>query len=128
VHLLNFSHPFSFEQLKDIARICNVNPSAIDVTICPVQIDMSKPLAPQIQAIVDAIKLTPEQWQREVIIINPPALSQAALTVIAELHGRIGHYPMMVRIVASHDGTATTFDVAEVINLDNIRMHARTAR
>jgi len=128
IYLLNFSHPFTREQLATIADDYGIRIEDITVISCPVQIDMNVSLKSQVEAIISKIGFSPDEWQTQHIIMNPPALSNVALVTVAELHGRIGHYPHMIRIVANHSGTITTFDIAEIINLDIVRANGRVAR
>ena len=128
IYVLNFSHPFTREQLATIADDYGIGMHDITVVSCPVQIDMNASLKQQVETIISKIGFSSDEWQTQHIVMNPPALSNVALVVMAELHGRIGHYPHMVRIVANHNGPVTTFDVAEIINLDIVRANGRTAR
>ncbi len=45
----------------------------------------------------------------------------------AELHGRIGHFPAIIRL-RSRPGPVTTYEVAELLNLQSIREEARKHR
>src|SRR3712207_2692833 len=93
--LLNYTHPLTTEQLARIVELLGRSP---EVRTIPVRIDQALPLAPQVVALADAAGLTPEQWQSIPLIINPPGLAPAALALVAELHGRIGHFPTLLRL------------------------------
>ncbi|GAC1460690.1 MAG: hypothetical protein PVSMB2_21370 [Ktedonobacteraceae bacterium] len=92
-----------------------------------VQIDQSEPLEAQIRAIVDAVHLTSEEWQTRSLLINPPGYAPAAFVLLAELHGRIGHFPTLIRL-RPKAGPMTSYEVAELLNLQTIRETARTYR
>jgi hypothetical protein len=98
-----------------------------EVLALPVQIDQAEPLAPQISAIVDAVGLSSEEWQTRPLLINPPGYAPAAFVLLAELHGRIGHFPTLIRM-RPKDGPVTTFEVAELLNLQAVREVARERR
>ena len=123
--ILNFSHPFTYEQRAQIEALAN---TAIeeDRTI-PVQIDQSEPLEPQITTIVDAVGLSSEEWQTRLLLINPPGYAPAAFVLLAELHGRIGHFPSLIRL-RPKSGPVTAYEVAELLNLQAIREQARLRR
>ncbi|MFN3706286.1 MAG: CRISPR-associated protein Csx15 [Thermoflexales bacterium] len=92
------------------------------------QIDPQQPLAPQAQAMAEAAGLTPQQWQSEAILINLPSLNYSAALLLAELHGRMGYFPPIVRLRPVKDALPPRFEVAEIINLQAARDAARQTR
>jgi len=92
-----------------------------------VQIDHGEPLATQIGAIVDAIQLSSEEWQTRPLLINPPGYAPAAFVLLAELHGRIGHFPALIRL-RPKPGPVPAYEVAELLNLQAVREAARKRR
>lgn len=123
--ILNFSHPLTDEQH---ARISELASSTIeDVRTIPVQIDQAQPLEPQMRAIVESVGISSQEWQTRQFLINPPGYAPAAFVLLAELHGRIGHFPTLVRL-RPRPGAVTTYEVAELLNLQTIREDARTHR
>lgn len=123
--ILNFSHPLTGEQK---ARIEALAGAAIDnIYNITVQIDQGEPLAAQIRAIVSAVQLSSEEWQTRPLLINPPGYAPAAFVLLAELHGRIGHFPTLIRL-RPKTGALTTFEVAELLNLQEVREAARKRR
>ena len=124
--ILNFTHPFTPKQREQIQTLAA--PISIEeIRTIHVQIDQSEPLDPQITAIVDAISLSSEEWQTRQLLINPPGYAPAAFVLLAELHGRIGHFPALVRL-RPKSGTLTTYEVAELLDLQAVRDEARTRR
>jgi len=124
--ILNFTHPFTREQREQIQTLAA--PISIEeIRTIPVQIDQSEPLEPQITAIVDAISLSSEEWQTRQLLINPPGYAPAAFVLLAELHGRIGHFPPLVRL-RPKPGPLTTYEVTELLDLQAVRDEARTRR
>ncbi len=47
---------------------------------------------------------------------------------MAELHGRTGHFPASIRIRPVSEVTPPRYEVAEVINLQQVRENAREQR
>ena len=124
--ILNFTHPITPEQrAPQIEALANA--SIEEVRTIPVQIDQGEPLEPQITAIVDAVGLSSEEWQTRPLLINPPGYAPAAFVLLAELHGRIGHFPSLIRL-RPKPGPVTSYEVAELLNLQTIREAARKRR
>ena len=123
--ILNYSHPLTPEQLTQIEALAGT--PIEEVRTIPVQIDQAEPLEPQITAIVNATGLTSEKWQTRLLLINPPGFAPAAFVLLAELHGRIGHFPTLIRL-RPKDGPVTAYEVAELLNLQTIREQARRRR
>lgn len=123
--ILNFTHPLTLEQQAQIEALANT--AIEEVRTIPVQIDQAEPLEPQITAIVDAAELSSEEWQTRPLLINPPGYAPAAFVLLAQLHGRIGHFPTLIRL-RPKPGPMTTYEVAELLNLQTIREKARKRR
>jgi hypothetical protein len=123
--ILNFTHPFTPEQRAQIEALADT--PIEEIRTIPVQINQTEPLAPQIIAIVEASGLSSEEWQTRRLLINPPGYAPAAFVLLAELHGRIGHFPTLVRM-RPKPGAITSYEVAELLNLQSIREDARRRR
>ena len=124
--ILNFTHPLTLEQRAQIEKLA-ANPIE-DVRTIPIQIDQAEPLEPQIISIVDGIGLSSQEWQTRPFLVNPPGYAPAAFVLLAELHGRFGHFPTLIRLRPLSGSTPTTYEVAELINLQAIREDARRRR
>lgn len=123
--ILNFTHPLTPEQRSQIEALAHT--SITEVRTVPVQIDQSEPLEPQITATVNSISLSSGEWQTLPLLINPPGYAPAAFVLLAELHGRIGHFPTLIRL-RPKPGPVTTYEVAELLNLQTVREAARKRR
>ncbi len=123
--ILNFTHPLTDAHKAQIESFAGI--PIDDIHTIPVQIDQNEPLEDQIRAIVDAVHLTSEQWQTRSLLINPPGYAPAAFVLLAELHGRMGHFPTLIRL-RPKAGPMTSYEVAELLNLQIIRETARTHR
>jgi len=123
--ILNFTHPLTSDQRAQIEALANT--FIEDVRTIPVQIDQAELLEPQITSIVDATGLSSEEWQTLPLLINPPGYAPAAFVLLAELHGRIGHFPSLIRL-RPKPGPVTSYEVAELLNLQSIREAARRRR
>lgn len=124
--LLNFAHPITPEQLAQVEDLAAL---AVEQVIeVPVQIDVAVPISPQVQALVDACGLTSEAWQIADLLVNPPGLASAALALVAEIHGRRGSFPALVRTRPVGSGAITRYEVAELVNLQALRDDARQRR
>src|SRR6266487_1427043 len=123
--ILNFTHPLTPEQRAQIETLAHT--SIEEIRTIPVQIDQTEPLEPQITTIVDAVGLSSEEWQTRSLLINPPGYAPAAFVLLAELHGRIGHFPTLIRL-RPKPGPVPSYEVAELLNLQTIREEARKRR
>ncbi len=124
--LLNFSHPLTPEQLRRVGEwIGRPLTRVVDV---PTQLDHERPLAEQVGELVDGVGLSAEQWQTAPLIINPPGYAPAAVALLAELHGRMGYFPTMVRLRPILDSSPTQYEVVEIVNLQAVRDAARLTR
>jgi len=123
--ILNFTHPLTPEQQAQIEALAHT--SIEEVRTIPVQFNQAEPLEPQISALVDATGLSSEEWQTRPLLINPPGYAPAAFVLLAELHGRIGHFPSLIRL-RPKPGPVTSYEVAELLNLQTIREAARKRR
>jgi hypothetical protein len=92
----------------------------------PTLVNEEEPLGPQITGLVEAIGLSSDDWRRRNILINPPGYTPAATLLLAEIHGRSGHFPTLLRMRPKH-GSVTCYEVVELLNLQTVRDAARTS-
>ena len=124
--LLNFSHPLTDAHLAAIRNL--TGDEEVQVIAIPNQVDVQQPLAPQVTALADAAGLTPEVWQTAALLVNLPALNFSAALLLAELHGRLGYFPAILRLRPLAGSLPPRFEVAEIINLQAVREQARGRR
>lgn len=124
--VLNFSHPLTAPQRRELDGLLDV--PVTDVREVPTKFDPERPFAEQAQALADAAGLLAEEWQTLRIAIVPPALAVIAATLLAELHGRMGYFPPVVRLKPVAGALPPEYAVAEVINLQAVRDQARARR
>ena len=123
--ILNFTHPLTSEHKTQIEALAGT--TIDEIRTISVQIDQAQPLEAQMRAIVDRVQLTSEEWQTRPLLINPPGYAPAAFILLAELHGRIGHFPSLIRM-RPKQGSIPAFEVAELLNLQAVREAARMRR
>lgn len=124
--ILNYAHPFTDEQLAQIETL--VGGAVSEVKQIKVHLDQARPLLPQVIALADAAGLSHEEWSGRALLINPPSLNFVAVALIAELHGRMGYFPTCLRIRPVPGATPPRYEVAEVLNLQDVRNAARDRR
>ncbi len=120
--ILNFAHPLTAQQQAQIEELSNTTIENI-ITISTL-INEEEPLEPQITSLIDAVDQSTYDWHKRDILINPPGYAPAALLLLAEIHGRIGHFPTLIRMRPKH-ASVTTYEVIELLNLQTIRDAAR---
>ncbi len=122
--VINFSHPLTDNQKQAIEQR---KERQIDRLIEQMaHLDQTQPFAEQIRALVDEVGLSSAEWQGKRILIVPPGHAPATAVLLAELHGRMGYFPEIVRIRPSE--SAEPFEVGEITNLQSVREQARTQR
>jgi len=124
--LLNFSHPLTPQQQAQIEALAGQG--CRQIINIPTQFDPQQPFEPQLVALLEQVPLTSEQWQTEEILLIPPALNFITALLLAELHGRMGYFPPVVRLRPVEGALPPRYEVAEVINLQQIRDQARQKR
>ena len=124
--LLNFTHPLTRDQIKQLEdRAGDVVERVIDAQP---DFDHERPFAGQVAALVDSLDLTATEWQTVPLLVVPPSLNFIAVTLLAELHGRTGYFPTVVRLRPVAGGVLTRYEVAEITNLERVRDEARGRR
>ncbi len=124
--LINLSHPTTAEQCAQIEALTG---QTIEHTIeHPAQFDTAEPFAPQVSALIDGVGLSSAEWQTEPLLLILPSLNFGAAVLLAELHGRCGYFPPIVRIRSVPDNLPPKFEIAEIINLQTVREEARKTR
>jgi hypothetical protein len=124
--LLNFSHPMTAHQRDQVEALTNAALTrALDV---PTAFDEQLPFAPQLQELLAGIEMSPVQWQTEPILVVLPSLNFIAAALLAELHGRMGYFPPVVRMRPVAGSMPRQFEVAEILDLQTIREDARRKR
>jgi len=124
--VINFFHPLSPEQVASIEQLCGCHVDR--VLTGSSQVDQAAGLAEQVDAILDALPLSPEGWQTEPILMVLPALNYSAAIMLADVHGRMGHFPAIVRISPVPGSVPTRYDVLELIDLQRARDAGRAER
>ncbi len=126
MNILNFAHPLTDRQLAQIAALAG-EPVG-EVIAVPTGFDQARDFVPQVTTLLDSAGVSSARLQAETWLVILPSLSAIAAVVLAELHGRMGHFPAIARISPSASGTITTYDVVEIIDLERVRQDARTRR
>lgn len=124
--LLNFGHPLSESQLSQISLQVGQTPDQVKNILT--QFNIEQQFSEQVKNLVDQVGLSSDEWQVHPILINPPTLHTIALALIAELHGRMGYFPAIIRLKPLAETAPVQFEVAEIINLQSLRDTARQLR
>ncbi len=124
--LLNFSHPITPAQKTQIEALTQQPlEKVLDIAV---HFDNDAPFLPQLKKLMDQITLTPAQWQNEPILVNPPSLNFITALLLAELHGRMGYFPPILRLRPRAGSLPPQYEVAEILNLNEVRERARANR
>lgn len=124
--LLNFTHPLTEEQLTQVEAL--TGQPVTDVRGEMPQFEHGAPFEDQIRALVERLGLSAQEWQTAPLLVNLPGYAPAAAVLLAELHGRTGHFPAVLRLRPVEGSVPTRFEVAEAVNLQSVRERARQKR
>lgn len=124
--LLNFGHPLTDDQLAGIRERAGRDIEAI--LSVPTQFDHQRPFDDQVRELLSSVPLSPLQWQTTPLLLNPPSLAPITAVLLAEIHGRSGYFPTILRLRPMSGTVPPQFEVAELINLQAIRDTARSTR
>jgi hypothetical protein len=124
--ILNFSHPLTEEQQQQTMALLEVE--QLELRDIKVHIDRSIPMGEVARDLAEAAKLSSHEWQSLAFVINPPGLAPLALALVAEIHGRSGGFPSMLNLRPIADAVPTRYELAEVVNLQQLRNQARSRR
>lgn len=124
--LLNFSHPLTEAQVGQIEALAG-RPITRLVESMP-QFDNNREMGPQIVELADGVGLTSREWQTPPLLVNLPGLAAGAACLLAEIHGRHGGFPVVVRLAPFMVGALSEYRVAELMNLHSMREAARERR
>ena len=120
--VLNFAHPLTAQQQAQIEELSST--TIENIINIPTLINEEERLEPQIANLIEAVDQSIHDWHKRDILINPPGYAPAAILLLAEIHGRIGHFPAIIRMRPNHT-SITTYEVIELLNLQTIRDAAR---
>lgn len=124
--LLNFSHPITPEQQAQIEVL--INQRFKRVIHLPVQFDHAQPYLPQLAELMERLPFTPQELQSAPILVNLPSFNAIAALLLAELHGRMGYFPPVLRLRPVEGALPPRYEAAEILNLQSVRDMARTKR
>jgi hypothetical protein len=124
--ILNFSHPLTEQQLERVRALIREPIAEVKSVAC--QFDHERPFAEQVRELIDGVGLSAEEWQTMPLLVNLPSLASIAGVLLAEVHGRMGHWPPVLRLRPVAGSVPPRFEVAEVIDLSKVREEARKRR
>lgn len=122
-HLLNFTRTFT--QAQQEALELKLGYRLGKILQYPIEFDHAQPYGPQCEALIDSIRLTRDEWETLPIVVNPPGFAPGALGLLSELHGRMGHFPAVVRLRPVVGSNPPKYEFAEVMDLQALRDAAR---
>ncbi len=102
--IVNFAHPLTVEQRAEVERQSG---QAVERVIdVKTQFDAAQPYAEQAQMLPEATGLTTEEWQTLPLLVSLPSFNAIAALLLAELHGRCGYFPAILRRARSQRASA----------------------
>jgi len=122
--ICNFSHPLRPDHLRQIEDLLGAEVGQLIERTA--SFDDRRPFAAQAASLVASIPLRAADWQSQRLVVNLPGHHAIAALVLAELHGRTGGFPPVLRLarVPPHHGYA----VVEILDLQAVRQAGRRLR
>lgn len=132
INVLNFSHPISDAQKVEIETLFGYEDLGgefgklhdavrfVEGLSRQYKYQTAEDLVAAVREQVDAAELSPDDWQLRKVVVNLPAHSGGAMIALAEMHGRMGYFPTVLRIERAEDG----FHFTEAIDLEQLRLRA----
>jgi len=122
--LLNFAHSLTEEDVSGIAALAGRTPKSV-VHIAPEFVG-SLPLVPQVRRVVDEVGFSQKEWQNTSLLVCLPLDPAAAAIFVAEIAGRHGRTPTIVRFVQdAQKGRLVPF---ELVSLHQVRKETTQAQ
>lgn len=126
MYILNYAHPLTADQLAQLEA--QTDRVITDVRNIRTQLDLDRSFTEQAIALADAANLIAEQWQTEALLVVLPSLNYAAAALLAELHGRMGYFPSIIRLRPVKGALPPRYEIAEIMDLQALRAAARRRR
>lgn len=126
--ILNFSgHPVTPVQQQEIELQMHWTASSVvDMRLGNVPEDDN--FVATITNTVGSLELSPEEWQTTPLVIVPAGYTAAWSIILATLHGRLGYFPDVVRLRPTASCASEKYEVAEILNLREVRHASRNRR
>lgn len=124
--IVNFAHPLTEAQRAQVEAVAG-QPVARVLDV-PAHVDVEQEMEPQVVALVDQVGLSVEEWQTLPLLVNAPGLAPLTAVLLAELHGRMGYFPALLRIRPVAGAVPPRYEVAELLDLQAVRDQARGQR
>lgn len=122
--LLNLAEPLTKEDISAIAALSGKTVRKL-LQIKPVFSDRL-PLVPQVRTFISGLDMSEKEWKSTSLVVCLPADSVVAAIMVAEIAGRRGRTPSVVRFI--RDGNTGRPEPSEVISLHEVRKEVRQER
>ena len=113
--LINFGAPFRSLQISQAeAFLHEPITRVIDLSI---NVDFDQEVLRQFKKGMARLKLSNDELRAEPVVVNLPQQNYLSVMVLAELHARMGYFPLILRTRLKTSGILPFQEVAEVIDL-----------
>jgi hypothetical protein len=77
---------------------------------------------------IAGLELLPDEWQTYPLVVVPAGYTPLWSVLLAELHGRMGYFPDIVRLRPAPREAGEKYELAEILDLRQIRARGRDRR
>ncbi len=124
--LLNFGYPISEEQQAIIEKM--VSASIDEIIDIPIYFENGESFSAQTADLFSGHQIPVDKLLIQPVLVNLPSHSFIASLILAELHGRMGRFPAIIRYRPVAGSLPVRYEVSEIVDLQRIRDKARGKR
>ena len=126
--ILNFSgHPVLAGHIATINTIREW-PSSTVINVPVGTIKEDRKFVSNVLQVIENIDLSPEEWQTKNIVVIAAGYSTIWSVLLAGMHGRLGYFPDVALFRPTSGVAKEKFEVAEIMNLREVRHTSRHKR
>lgn len=119
--MINFGREVDGPQIEQLRNLLGAE---IDEVInIPSGLRDDQSYLPQVRAMIDAVRLTPSEWQSLPLVVNIHPFAPAAAAILAWIHGLRGFFPEIVRM--SRNEKNDRFEAVEILQIQSVRNEIR---
>ncbi len=114
--LINYNRPLKPDQINQVEAIIHEGIERV-IDLGVPELDVDAPVQPQLKALTKRLERLDLDLQKEPVIILLPPQNYQAVMVMADLHGRMGYFPRVIRtLLRTGGGLFPRHDAVEVLD------------
>jgi hypothetical protein len=115
--LLNFGSKIGQIEIEQINALSH--DKITEWVYLPVDPYNQAPFQQQLSGLYKKAKLTNEDFMKQTLVLNLPASALNAAIILADIHGRTGKFPLVIRLRPAMFGIRVRSDVVDLLDLNS---------